>query len=78
MKIQVTQEHIKCGLRMTGYNCPVALAIQETLNMGTVYVQADVWYIFVGDKQHITPLDVRNFIYLFDSGKPVQPFSFEL
>jgi hypothetical protein len=84
--INVTAEHIAAGERENCERCPVALAIRDAFPH-LVYIEvapegisislrgADIW----GLKAHVdVAREVQEFIRAFDSGEPVEPFTFEL
>lgn len=79
MTIKVTEADIKNGI--TGRaTCPVALAIQRKTKE-LAYVCWDGIYLQPkgGFSMRIaTPKEVKDFVYEFDAGKPVKPFSFKL
>lgn len=76
IKINVTNDHIRRGVRGSACDCPIALALKETLITNSVSVTGarmlvnHVW--FVVDKK-----DIR-FMERFDAGQPVRPYSFDL
>lgn len=76
-KIEVTQDDIDCGKRLTCDKCPVALAIRR--------VSRFRWNIYSrraiqrnGPRSVDLPPEVSSFIRDFDNRTPVQPFSFEI
>ena len=77
MNIQVTQEHIKQGVRRDCHYCPVALALRETLTEAN-YTGVFSTGINVDGVMHPTIESVKDFMDAFDGGLPVEPFSFEL
>lgn len=69
MIIKITNKHIKAGVKNDNNSCPIALAIKE--------------HGFSGKNPccTITNADESkciDFMRDFDSGKPVQPFSFKV
>jgi hypothetical protein len=76
IKINVTREHIRKGIRGSPCDCPIALAIKEALITQAVSIGSWQWMI-----NHVRFLaedkDVR-FMQRFDEGKPVRPYSFFL
>lgn len=69
IRITVTAEHIKRGVKDDSFLCPIALAMIEV----------------IGAEEHervnngaCLPASVLKFVKRFDSGKPVKPFSFLL
>lgn len=75
MKIQVTEDDIRFGERGECTDCPVARAISRATKR-EAYV--DSYDICSGSYDWFTPEAVRTFIARFDSGQPVEPFTFEL
>lgn len=79
MIINVTQKHIDRAIatqcRICG-NCPVSLAVRDVFP-GKV-VLTGLQRIFVEDKESAVSDNVFNFIWDFDNGVTVHPFSFEL
>jgi hypothetical protein len=79
MLIKVTQEDIDNGERNEPCKCPVALACRRH-----GLVEPRVGYAGITDDRapgcpiYNTPWSAREFAKLFDSGKRVYPFSFEL
>ena len=82
LAIDVTSRHIAIGLSDNCEECPVALSIAEmgffevnanhcTIRFSESYGSPSFWVA-------TTPDEVRNFMYAFDAGKPIEPFSFEL
>jgi hypothetical protein len=78
MKIEVTDEHIKNGICKDANNCPIALAIRETLNLDADEVEVDGIFIEVEGRNFDTTDEIDDFIEDFDSGTPVYPFTFDL
>lgn len=77
MKVSVTREHIKKGLRFNYVRCPITLAIREALNTSDVFTFHNevkikgIWFDL--------PDSARAFIHYFDTKKkPVEPFEFEI
>jgi hypothetical protein len=79
-QVAVTQRHIEMGSRCSSQLCPIALAVKEALEIEPVCVDHSV--IVVGDKDFHAPLEVRQFIALFDSGSiaraTFKPFTFTM
>lgn len=71
---KVTQEDIKNGKRGEGRTCPIALCLKRT---GREWFVGDT-YISSPKKFLALPTKARNFIFKFDDGLPVKPFSFKL
>ena len=93
LRIQVTQEHIDCGVREDSNSCPIALAIKAQVpdvHTPTVDVdQADISFYRGGVLyRYATPELAAEFVEMFDSDDrgsawdcweaDVGPFEFEL
>jgi hypothetical protein len=90
MLIHVLQRHIDQGQPTLCRSCPLALAIDELQIFPglIVFVESGInnllcgWLRFIDNKvavhQFSLPFEASEFIYKFDSGIPVYPFSFEL
>ena len=79
MKIQVTDWHIKHGIRGSSTCCPVALAVEEASRAmyGTCNVLvSDI--IYINHHSYPAPQVVKKFIADFDEDKQVEPIEFEL
>lgn len=79
IKIRVLRSDIIKGEQGHCSLCPVARAVKRATHR-PVIVWDDVVTITRGHrpKQYITPYKVERFIYKFDGGKKVKPFSFTL
>jgi len=75
VEIEVLESDIATGERGNSCFCPIAIAIERKLRKA---VKVNGQVIFIEDKKIPTPLSAKNFIYCFDSGEPVRPFSFTL
>ncbi len=84
MLIEVTQEDIDNGNRGACCTCPIALASKRTAEAVAGFplsVQAGsgcVRFYRVGSVLRSTPTIAGDFMYAFDHGRKVRPFSFEL
>ena len=78
MIIEVTQEDIEKGIRMSSLSCPIALALRRTtgrdLRVGHLHIR-DGENFSNGVIAHST-WSMQKFIDHFDSGEPVKPFRF--
>lgn len=75
IKIKVNRNDINGGERNNCYNCPVALAIRRTTNtLPKVYVCS----VEIKERSITLPVEVQSFIYSFDHGESVEPFTFIL
>ena len=78
MKITVTKEDIRKGKIGRQKSCPIALAILRSgLKFGWYGVDVDMVYLKGLDEIEL-PSKATKFIDLFDEGKIVKPFSFNL
>ena len=75
--IKVTKTDIRRGTRFSACYCPVALALYRAFDKPQ-YCIAGLGSIAVNHIEWITPVQVMKFMDAFDSGNPVEPFSFEL
>ncbi len=82
MILTVTQEHIDGGrscCQPRAVSCPIAMAARDA---GLWNVQVHPKYIFWEDEGELVsaklPDCAIDFIQRFDSGEPVEPFSFEI
>ena len=79
--VSVTARHIATGIREDCEGCPVALAVIDALP-DIPYVIVSPEAITVGPidaETRITPpAKVQDFIWAFDGGGLVEPFTFEL
>jgi hypothetical protein len=82
--VTVTAEHIAKGQPRSAFSCPIAFALEDALPGTNCYAGRDnltvyahggcaPWSVRV---RH--PDSVLKFIRAFDSGLPVEPFTFEL
>ncbi len=80
MIIKVTQDHISKGCRGSGYNCPVALAINEQANLDDPYVRCTRVTFYKDSFLHeiYFPSYVEKNIRRFDAYGNMEPFEFEL
>jgi hypothetical protein len=82
--ITVTQEDIDNGTPGNSCACPVALAVLRAFNVSEGYVDVGQLYItfrpvyLSHHEYYATSSAVANFITMFDTGAPVEPFEFEL
>ncbi|MEK6881900.1 MAG: hypothetical protein AABY22_19940 [Nanoarchaeota archaeon] len=82
IKIKVSTTHIKNGKINSTRKCPIALAIQETMNIS--YREASVYDDYInleiGGTMHFINLPKRaiDFIDKFDDRRQVKPFCFQI
>ncbi len=79
MIIKVTQEDIDEGIKGSDGSCPIALAC-ETAGMEQPCVDDSsvTWIIDGVAKFSSLPMSASNFIWNYDMGDTVEPFSFEI
>jgi hypothetical protein len=80
--VEVTAEDIAKGEKGSCERCPIALALARAADMDRVHAHLDcLWGWPAGDPDAnsivaSTPIEASNFIDDFDSGEPVNPFTF--
>lgn len=81
--VSVTAEHIADGDRHACASCPVALALTDSLRLpesiDLSVCPSVFWLTCVGTgncRRFGLPLETREFIWAFDSGRAVSPFEF--
>jgi hypothetical protein len=80
MKVRVTRQDIRKGVKESQDSCPVARAIKRITHK-KVYVDPDSIIVYYRRDQstfYDTTSEVTDFIELFDDGGKVSPFTFEL
>jgi hypothetical protein len=76
IEVEVIKKDIKAGCRSSCKWCPVALALKRTFK--TVFVDADSFFLTIGEQAYMTPLAVLEFMDKFDRGQIVESFTFYL
>ena len=76
IRIKITKEHIRKGVRGSACECPIALALKETLITNNVHVDMDG--MRVNHVSYALDKKDRKFIERFDAGMPVRPYDFDL
>jgi hypothetical protein len=71
--VEVTAEDIANGARKVGGNCPIARAIRRATGCSDVFVTADA---IVAGEIYELPSEAEDFIWAFDGGQDVTPFTF--
>lgn len=75
--VEVRWDHIQRGATRNIRACPVALALKDAT--GTAWTVSQHSLYEVGSLSYrAAPRSVHDFVVLFDTGTPVQPFSFEI
>lgn len=80
--VQVTAEDIRLGLPGECSRCPIAYALLRLLPEPIAW-HAGPMSLHVRNKDRellsmCVPVEARDFMYSFDRGQPVDPFSFEV
>lgn len=88
VKVPVTQEHIDKGLRQDCARCPAAVGLTAVLKegVGVAITNTSVrWWAPHGRPARSydsgradTPPSVQKFIWAFDKGRKVEPFTFSV
>ena len=88
MKIQVTEVHLKKGIRCNPHWCPVALAFMDAglrnVSVGPNMMSFKYWNkdkegcISAFEQTHILPNEMIDFIHKFDNKIPVDPTEFDM
>lgn len=83
VKIKVTQDDIRNGLKETASLCPIALAAKRSLakigSMDGVGITIIGFTANNGRQYNLDlPNEVTEFIRRFDGDEPVEPFEFQL
>lgn len=80
MKVTVTQEHINDGERYSPHSCPIALALGDNVSwINRVSVgpsSFSIQHVF-SEERYFLPKEAMLFVKQFDSGKTVEPITFE-
>lgn len=74
--VRVKQEHIDGGVKRDPCNCPISLALKDSMDIIRVHVTD--YGIIVGGHSYYTPDNAREFIKKFDGDELVKPFEFTL
>ena len=77
MRIEVKQDHIDRGQRKMKCNCPVALAVIDSVRDNLI-VKVNYDNMIVGNRSFYMSERTRTFIRRFDDGEAVEPFAFNL
>lgn len=76
IKISITRAHIRDGVRGSKCDCPIALALKDSLITTNVHVDGGGLWVN-GLSFEVDKRDMR-FMHRFDDGQRVLPYSFEL
>lgn len=82
LKVQVTEDDIKQGVRNECENCPIAKAICRAANYQYIVdvVGPEVYfYSSRGDKpKAFLPIEITQAIVMYDSNGPMSPMEFDI
>lgn len=78
VRINVTQRDIDRGVRSTLTSCPIALAIKRRVVEDSTVAVTQFAVLYGTFMSSPFPYRATQFIYHFDLGKPVKPFTFTL
>ena len=78
MNITLSKKDINEGIVAHCHQCPVALAIHNTLKVELNDIVVTPVQISVLDMKYRVPTRVARFIRAFDGGSDVRPFAFRL
>ncbi len=76
MKVTVTADHIARGMPQSPFLCPIALALHEHEGLELARVAANA--VFVRDRVFYLSREAVHFMFRYDTGKRVEPFSFAI
>jgi hypothetical protein len=76
VKINVTRENIQQGKPFDFTKCPLGIALKQNFPYSKVWV--GIWSFEIDGKKYDMPQNVVEFNCGFDTGKPVEPISFEI
>ena len=78
MRVVVTKEHIRNGLRCSTKSCPIALAVQEVTEdeVSVDWYSIHVTFPDGSIDRYILPHDIRVRLSLFDEKGEMEPFEF--
>lgn len=74
--IRITEAHIRDGVKGSECDCPIALALRDTLFTDAVRVNGEG--IFVNNRKFNMDKEDLRFMERFDNGQRVKPYSFRL
>lgn len=76
VKIRVTAENVRKGVRNSFTNCPISLALINSGIKGFVASTTVLSELFGGSPIFSLPRSAQRFIKSFDLGKAMKPFTF--
>jgi hypothetical protein len=76
LTVNVTAEDIRNGVREASRRCPIARAINRTLNVEDGVEVCEFHIQTDDDTMFSMPAEATRFVEDFDHGKPVEPFEF--
>jgi len=80
IRVEITREDIKTGIRKDPCNCPIAKAFKHSTDFIWVEVKPATITFDTGQGYRfmLLPRKVQKFIEKFDKGMKVKPFTFEV
>ena len=75
IRIEVTEDDIRKGIKFSAHSCPLALALKRALNHPNAWIGPDSFGV-ADDSLGRTPPTAITFIKTFDGGNKVEPFVF--
>ena len=78
MRFTVLQRHIDAGVPGDEYQCPIALAVTEELDLPEGTAEVSGYEIYTGDNFYAVPSLLNGIISDYDDGGKMYPFSFIL
>lgn len=78
MKIEITAEDIKNGVRSNLFRCPLALALSRALGTQAIIHRCIIPDATKPCQWGVTPPEVLEWLRDYDDGFEVLPFSFEM
>ena len=79
MRIYVTDEHIRAGVKRSGDKCPISLAISEVIGMKVLVGKYHWNTASISEiKTQTNPPEVTEAIVEYDSTGIMKPFDFEI
>ena len=76
LRVNITWAHIRDGIPGSACDCPIALALKDSLLTDSVKVDSDG--IYVNNRKFDVDKKDLKFIDRFDNGKRVRPYWFTL
>lgn len=78
MNISITQFDIDLGTRGSASSCPIALAFERMTGYPCIVRRGCIVFNSGGARVYILPDAANEFVSRYDTGDPVEPFSFTI